>query len=223
TDAGITDERSAVRRRARVAVASLADLHAVADVPVVARRPIGLGGVVASRAGVAAVGRARVVVRACERGAPDTMSSEALLDSVAHVVVEAERPVGQRYSRAALLVLAGLESIAAVAVVTRGARGRRAAGAAHAALARLLSVTRIVVAAVGAVDSRDVEAARVLVARVDGALVVVVAIGLRAAATDAREAGLSTVALIPVAARRAVGGARAGRAYPIVAGLEAVA
>src|SRR5262249_49742949 len=126
-DAGITDERAAVRGRARVAGAPLAGLHAVADVSVVARRPVGLVGVVTPRAGVAAVGRARVVVRARERSAADAMSSETRLESVAHVVVEAERPVRQRYSRAALLVLAGLESVAGVAVVTRGARGRRAA------------------------------------------------------------------------------------------------
>src|SRR5262249_48787815 len=152
--------------------ARLAGPHAVANVPVVARRPVGLGGVVTSRAGIAAVGRARVVVRARERSASDAMLSETRLESVAHVAVAAERPLVQRCSRAALRVVAGLGPVAGVAVAPRGARGRRAARAAHAGLASLLSVARIVVAAVGAVDFRDVEAARVLVARVDGALVV---------------------------------------------------
>src|SRR5262249_10595739 len=172
---------------------------------------------------IAAVGGARVVVRARERSASDAMLSETRLESVAHVAVAAERPVVQRCSRAALLVLAGLVPVARVAVVTRGARGRRAARGTHAPLAGLLSVARVVVAALAAVDFRDVEAARVLVARVDGALVVVVAVGLRAAAADARQTGLRAVALIAIAARRAVGGARAGRAHPRVADLEAVA
>src|SRR5262249_20380269 len=222
-DAGITRERSAVRRRARATRARLAGPHAVANVPVVARRPVGLGGVVTSRVGIAAVGRARVVVRARERVASDAMLSETRLESVAHVAVAAERPVVQRRSRAARLVLAGFVPVARVAVVTRGARGRRAARGTRAPLAGLLSVARIVVAAVGAVDFRDVDAPRVLVARVDGALVVVVAVGLRAAAADPRETGLRAVALIAVAARRAVGGAWAGRAHRVVADLEAIA
>src|SRR5262245_8822184 len=221
--AGITGEAVAGERGARRAGAAVARLQAVADSVVVAGRPVDLWGVFAAGARIAAVGRARVAIRALERVAAVAEPVQARLEAVTDVGVGARRAVGQRRSRAALLVLAALDAVADVAVVTCCAGRRRRSRGAHAALAGLLSVARIVIAALRAIYAWHVLAADGLVARVDGALVVIVARWRRAAAADACRARLVAVAWIAVAARRAVGRPLSRRAHARVAGLEAVA
>src|SRR5262249_9029096 len=163
---GITGEAVACERGARRAGAAVAGLEPVADGVVVAGRPVDLCGELATAARIAAVGRARVAVRALERVAAGAEPVQARLESVAGVGVGAARAVGGRRSRAALLVQAALDPVADVAVVPGGARRRRRPRRAHAALAGLLSVARIVVAAVRAIDAWHVLAADGLVARV---------------------------------------------------------
>src|SRR5262249_45628258 len=131
---GITGEAVAGERGARRAGAAVARLEPVADGVVVAGRPVDLGGELAAATRIAAVGRARVAVRALERVAAGAEPVQARLESVADVGVGARRPVGERRSRAALLVQAALDAVADVAVVTRGACRRRRPRGAHAAL-----------------------------------------------------------------------------------------
>ena len=107
------------------------------------------------------------------------------LESVAHVAVGAGDAVGRRRARHALLVLAELDSVAD-GVVLAQLRERRPVPGTPSALACLLAVARVAVAAVGAVVPDGVlTAADRVVAGVVGALIAVVAVRWRAAATDA--------------------------------------
>src|SRR5439155_257701 len=189
----------AVEGRAGHAHARLAGLHAVARVAVAARGSVRQRRVPAPGHRVAGVRGAGIVVVAVERRPGGTGARLARLAPVARVAVAARGAVRQRRAPAAGERVARVRGArVAVVAVEGGARG------ADPRQARLRAVAHVPVAARRAVRHRRVLTAGHRVARVGGARVGALAVERRPGGAGARLAGLSPVAHVPVAARRAV-------------------
>src|SRR5262249_14297393 len=189
----------AVGSRPRHAGTRGAHLDAVAGVAVAARDAVGDGRVLAALHGIAAVGRAAVVVVAVRRRPGRADPGLAVLPAVADRGVGARRAVRDRG------VLAAEHRIAAVggARVVVVAVGRRP-GHAGPGLAGLGAVAGVAVAARAAVREGGVLAAADRAPPVGGAGIVVVAVERGPRGAHAGLAGLDAIAGVPVGARVAV-------------------
>ena len=164
--AGLGRARIVVRAAdggARLADAGVADLDAVAEVAVAARRAVRHRRVIAAGRRVAQVGGAVVVVVAVEHGARRTDASLARLAAVAQVPVAARRAVGCDPVLAAGDGVAGVDG-ARVPVVAVERDAMRAA----AVLARVVAVAHVGVATRGPVRDHGVLAAGDRIAGVRG-------------------------------------------------------
>jgi len=164
--AGLGRARIVVRAAdggARLADAGVADLDAVAEVAVAARRAVRHRRVIAAGRRVAQVGGAVVVVVAVEHGARRTDASLARLAAVAQVPVAARRAVGRDPVLAAGDGVAGVDG-ARVPVVAVERDAMRAA----AVLARVVAVAHVGVATRGPVRDHGVLAAGDRIAGVRG-------------------------------------------------------